>query len=98
MDAQGEFQWHTYHGSADDLYGERAVSIAADDTGNMYVAAETHASFEGPGGEDPLNPHIENHDIFQKVVLRINILFFQIQSLMLSLFHVTLSDNQVYHK
>lgn len=50
----GAYQWHTFHGSSAADYGD---AITSDGNGNLYVAGESEATWNGPGSTPPLNPH-----------------------------------------
>jgi hypothetical protein len=52
LDTNGAYQWHTFYGStnSDESYG-----LAVDGSGNVYVTGDSAATWDGPGGEPPLN-------------------------------------------
>jgi hypothetical protein len=66
LNGAGGYQWHTFHGSGnyDGGYG-----IAADNSGNVYAAGYSGATWNGPGDTPPLNAHAGNYDI---VVVELN--------------------------
>jgi hypothetical protein len=54
LDAGGTYQWHTFHGAGSDLgYSMTSSDLAAA----IYVVGASSASWNGPGGQAPLNPH-----------------------------------------
>ena len=46
--------WHTFYGSLTHEYG---VSVAVDESGNIYVAGGSFNTWAGPAGESPLHPY-----------------------------------------
>jgi hypothetical protein len=67
LNSAGAYQWHTFYGGAGNDYGR---GIAVDSiSGNVYVAGDSTATWNGPGATAPLNPYTGNHDI---VVLKLN--------------------------
>jgi hypothetical protein len=58
LGSSGAYQWHTFYGSncANSYYvgSNGANSLAMDGSGNLYVAGECYAGWNGPGGESPL--------------------------------------------
>ncbi len=56
------YQWHTFYGSAAVTDTSRAMAI--DDSGNIYVTGYSNASWNGPGGQAPLNAFVGSADIF----------------------------------
>lgn len=49
---EGEYQWHTFLGSEDDL--DRGNALAIDSNGSLYVTGESGLLWDGPNGESPL--------------------------------------------
>ena len=60
------YKWHTFYGSTD-VDGGSAIAI--DDSGNVYVTGVSHAAWNGPARQNPLNAYSGGHDIF---VLKLN--------------------------
>ena len=56
-----KYQWHTFYGNVSMDVGD---SLAADMNGNIYVTGYSWASWDGPDGQSPLNPHSGYFDIF----------------------------------
>jgi hypothetical protein len=54
LDVNGTYQWHTFHGSDRQTWG---AGLAMDQAGDLLVTGSSSASFDGPGGEPPLNAH-----------------------------------------
>ena len=69
LDSDGEYQWHTFHGSAEQ--DEYAAAIAVDSGGNAYVTGESAVTWDGPGDAAPLHDYAGGgeYDIF---VLKLN--------------------------
>ena len=59
MDSNGVYQWHTFYGWGSDGCG----GIAVDGAGNIVVAGDSWASWNGPAGQAPLTPNSGNQDI-----------------------------------
>ena len=66
LNSSGQYQWHTFYGSS--AY-ERATGIALDGNRNVYVTAESEATWQGDGGASPLHAYSGLNDI---VVLKLN--------------------------
>jgi len=60
----GAYAWHTFHGSDDTGH-----DIAVDAQGNLYIAGQSWAGWNGPSGENPLHPYSGDSDI---VVLKLS--------------------------
>lgn len=54
------YYWHTFYGNGLRVYGR---AITTDGDGNVYVAAYSQATWDGPAGEPPLHPYSGNGDI-----------------------------------
>jgi hypothetical protein len=52
LNSSGTYQWHTFYGSVDEDFGSE---ISLDASGNLYVTGSCGSSWDGPGGEIPLN-------------------------------------------
>lgn len=59
LDGSGSYLWHSFYGSplADDGYG-----IAVDGSGNVWLAGQSAAGWNGPGGAAALNPYTGGYD------------------------------------
>ncbi len=53
LDSSGAYLWHTFHGSG---AGDYSYDIQTDSLGNPVVAGSCNQTWDGPAGEDPLNP------------------------------------------
>jgi hypothetical protein len=62
LNAGGAYSWHTFYGSFDPIYGNNG--IAADSSGNVYVAGITGADWNGDGNAPPLHTYSGGWDIF----------------------------------
>ena len=64
------YQWHTFYGSGT-YPGDYGDGIALDGNGNVYITGHSDATWNGPGGQSPLNAYSGNgfEDIF---VLKLN--------------------------
>ncbi|MFC2049829.1 SBBP repeat-containing protein [Chloroflexota bacterium] len=60
LNRTGGYQWHTFYGSA---IGDTAFGIALDPGSNIYVAGSSGATWNGPGGQPPLNAQAGNRDM-----------------------------------
>jgi CSLREA domain-containing protein len=66
LNSAGAYQWHTFYGgSSGDDHGYAITS----DGGNIYVAGQSTATWNGPGSAAPLNAHAGGHEI---VVVKLN--------------------------
>jgi hypothetical protein len=54
LNPQGEYQWHTFIGSAG---WDRGSSIIVDESGNLIVLGLSAESWDGPEGQEPINMH-----------------------------------------
>ena len=54
LNPAGGYQWHTFHGSAVDDFGD---AILSDGSGNLFLAGESEATWNGPGSIPPLNDY-----------------------------------------
>jgi hypothetical protein len=52
LDSSGAYQWHAFYGSGAE---DTVNSLAVDATGNLYVIGVSENSWDGPGGQSPLN-------------------------------------------
>jgi len=66
LDGDGAYQWHTFYGSGNH---DQGFGLALDGSGNIVVAGGSNATWDGPGGQTPLNTHVGNYDIS---VLKLN--------------------------
>jgi hypothetical protein len=66
LNADGEYQWHTFYGSyCDDYYDIPGLPCVDDDSSSITVDADenviltgfTSAAWKGPSGQDPLNDY-----------------------------------------
>ncbi len=55
------YEWHTFFGSASYDY---AYSILSDAAGDLYIGGVSRRAWFGPQNEDPLNPYVDDHDLF----------------------------------
>jgi hypothetical protein len=55
LDSAGEYQWHTFYGSAD--YEDEGQGIALDADANVYVAVKSYGTWNGPEGVTPLHDY-----------------------------------------
>jgi uncharacterized repeat protein (TIGR02543 family) len=60
LSGAGAYAWHTFYGSA---AGSEIRGIALDALGNVYVAGNSSATWNGPGATAPLNPYAGANDI-----------------------------------
>lgn len=58
LDSRGAFQWHTFYGLA------CGNSLVVDGKGNLYVSGDSHRSWNGPRGQNPLNAYSGKRGIF----------------------------------
>jgi len=56
LTSAGAFRWHTFYGSSDS-YSEVGNGIAVDGSGNVYITGDSHDTWQGDGGTDPLHAH-----------------------------------------
>jgi hypothetical protein len=68
LDDSGAYQWHTFYGSAGEDFSW--WGIATDETGNVYVAGMSTATWNGPAGQSPLHAYTGAGDIFVLELLR----------------------------
>jgi len=61
LNSNGVYQWHTFYGSST---GDLGYGIAMDESGNVYVAGYSDATWNGPGGRSPLHSYSGDGDIF----------------------------------
>jgi hypothetical protein len=61
LNVNGAYQWHTFYGSSGADYGH---GIRADARGNVYIAGESNAAWNGPAGQNPLHAYSGGYDIF----------------------------------
>jgi hypothetical protein len=70
--SNGAYRWHAFYGGGDWDY---AGSPAIDRTGNILVTGSSEASWNGPGGQTPLNAHSgdesADYDFFDIFVLKL---------------------------
>jgi hypothetical protein len=66
LTSNGAYQWHTFYGSSRLDFGQ---AVALDKVGNVYVAGESQASWQGDGNADPLHVYSGDYDI---VALKLN--------------------------
>ena len=66
LNSAGVYQWHTFYGSSNIDYGH---AITRDGDGNIYIAGNSYATWNGPGAAAPLNAYTANGDI---VVLKLD--------------------------
>jgi hypothetical protein len=59
------YQWHTFYGPTNEDKGD---AIAVDGNGNVYLAGESSATWQGAGGVNPLHAFSGPSDI---VVLKL---------------------------
>jgi len=62
LGSDGAYLWHTF-------FPGEGMSIARDPSGSIYVAGASDSTWEGPGGEPPLQPYLEDYDL---VVLKLD--------------------------
>ena len=66
LNSAGEYQWHAFYGSSNIDVGH---AITSDGSGNVYVAGDSWATWNGPGSATPLHAYAGNADI---VVVKLN--------------------------
>jgi hypothetical protein len=59
MDSRGYYQWHTFYGSSSTDYGR---DIVTDDNGNVYIAAQSNATWQGDENTNPLHAYSADYD------------------------------------
>jgi uncharacterized repeat protein (TIGR02543 family) len=59
LNSGGVYQWHTFYGSSSD---DNARSIAVDDSGNIYIAGYSKATWQGDGEASPLHAYTGSDD------------------------------------
>jgi len=69
LNSEGGYQWHTFYESADDDLG---YAIAVDGNGNVYVAGDSAATWNGPGGAADAPLHAHSGGGSDIVVLKLN--------------------------
>jgi hypothetical protein len=67
LNGDGAYQWHAFYGS---LYADIGYAITKDRNGNVVVAGNSSATWDGPGNVTPLNPYSGSSDI---VVIKLGI-------------------------
>jgi hypothetical protein len=65
LNSTGMYQWHTFYGPTNEDKGD---AIAVDGNGNVYLAGESSATWQGAGGVNPLHAFSGPSDI---VVLKL---------------------------
>ena len=65
----GVYQWHTFYGTLIEDYG---YAVAADKSGNVYVAGQSDYTWNGPGSASPLNPYSHSIDGWDMVILKLS--------------------------
>ena len=68
LDTSGAYRWHTFYGTS---YGDYAMDIAADGSGNVYITGESWATWNGPAGQSPLHAYSGNPGISDLYVLKL---------------------------
>jgi len=53
-----ESWWHAFFGSATHDW---VYSMIIDESGNVYMAGSSFSSWNGPGGESPITPHVDSY-------------------------------------
>jgi len=61
LDSSGAYQWHTFYRWA--AIWESTYGITTDGIGNVYVTAESNATWNGPDGQLPLHAYSGDIDI-----------------------------------
>ena len=47
------------------------ITIVVDEPGDVYITGYSHNPWQGPAGQDPLNPFFEEHNGFDLYVLKL---------------------------
>jgi len=55
LDSNGNYDWHTFMGSASDT--DYSQGITMDSSDSIYVCGNSGDQWNGPGGAEPLHPH-----------------------------------------
>nr|NQU90832.1 SBBP repeat-containing protein [Bacteroidota bacterium] len=55
LNNSGEYQWHTFYGSA--TAGDACRAISLDESGNIYLTGNSRANWQGPNSANPINPY-----------------------------------------
>jgi hypothetical protein len=64
-----KYEWHTFFGSED---VDEGYSVAIDGSGSIYIAGNSSSSWNGPGGQSPLNAYFEDDLYAHLFVLKLD--------------------------